>query len=158
MDKLLKSVCLFCAIVQSLPSPLTCPPNRTPTPTETMNKASFLQLGLFRMAEQSTLPWHYLPTQHHYLALAQCQSLLLPSATLLGVPRVGLFVPILDPTSPTGPCPMFGHLGVGPLTLAPLQTLLPARATGTVLLRPLYAVILVVTAARAARRPYICLC
>ena len=47
---------------------------------------------------------------------------------------------------------------MGPLTLAPLQTLDLARAGSTVLLHPLHAVALAATTTQAARRPYICLC
>ena len=70
----------------------------------------------------------------------------------MGLPMLVL---VQVPTSPPGQHPSSGHLGVGPLTPAPLQTLGPAQAKDAVLLYPSYAAILVVTAARAAGRPYI---
>ena len=78
---------------------------------------------------------------------------------LLRVPRVGLPVPVLAhaPTSPTAPPPPSGRPRVGPLTPAPCQTPGPVQARSTLLLHLSYAVILAVTTAQAAGRPYICL-
>ena len=121
-----KSVCLFCAVVQSPPSHTICPPNRTPTPIITTVKPSSLQPSLFRVAKWPTTLWHHFPPWHYPLELVWCHSLLLgpPSRA----PRAALPAPVLTqaPTSPTGPHPPSGHLGVGPFTLAPLKTLGPA--------------------------------
>ena len=48
-----------------------------------------------------------------------------------------------------------GCLWAGPLTLAPHQTPDPARARSALLFHPSFTVALAVTAAQAARRPYI---
>ena len=116
----------------TLPSHM--PTKQNTNPTATMFKAILLQPGLFRIAELPTPPQHHSLPQYYPLALAWCQSLLLPLALLLRVPRVGFHAPVLAqvPMSPIDPHLPSRHLGVGPLTLAPLQTLGPARARSTV--------------------------
>ena len=154
-----RSVCLFCTAVQSLPSPTTCPPNSTPTPaTITIVKSSSLRSNLFRMAKWPTMPQCHLLLWHNPLVLVWCHSLL--KAPLLRAPRVGLPALVLAqaPTSPAALHPPSGHLGVGSLTPAPLWTQGPAQSRSAALLHPSYAVALAITAARAAGKPYICLC
>ena len=89
-----KPVYMFCTAAQSPPSPITCPPNRIPTPTTKKT----VKLSLFRMIKQPMLQWHHLPG-HYSLALAWYHSLLM--APLLRVPRAGLLAPVLAqvPTS-----------------------------------------------------------
>ena len=96
-------------------------------------------------------------TLHHPLPLVWHYSL--PMVLKLRVPRTGLPVPVLAqaPMSPTAPPPSSGYPGEGSLTPVPHQTLGPAQARSAPLLHPSSPVVLVVTAAWAARRPYICL-
>ena len=82
VEELSRLVCQLCTLTLGPPTPPTCPPNRSPTPTATMVKGRHsLWLGLCRLAEWPTPPWR------HPLAPAQCHSLHLapPSRAPRGV-------------------------------------------------------------------------